>query len=81
MARPPSGLSNSGEIDGHVTKIAAASGIVVPAGARHNVRNTGREPLRLYTIYAPPHHADDTVQRTKAEAEASTEHFTGKTSE
>ena len=69
------------EIDGHVTKIAAASGIVVPAGARHNVRNTGREPLRLYTIYAPPHHADGTVQRTKAEAEASTEHFTGKTSE
>jgi mannose-6-phosphate isomerase-like protein (cupin superfamily) len=69
------------EIDGHVTKIEADSGIVVPAGARHNVRNTGREPMRLYTIYAPPHHADGTVQRTKAEADASTEHFTGKTSE
>ena len=64
-----------------MTKSVTTSGIVVPAGARHNVRNTVREPLRLYTIYAPPHHADGTVQRTKAEAEASTEHFTGKTSE
>lgn len=69
------------EIDGEVTKIEGDSGIVVPAGARHNVRNTGREPMKLYTIYAPPHHADGTVQRTKAEAEASTEHFAGKTSE
>lgn len=69
------------EIDGQVTKIRGSSGIVVPAGARHNVRNTGREAMKLYTIYAPPHHADGTVQRTKAEAEASTEHFAGKTSE
>lgn len=36
-------------------------------------------PMKLYTIYAPPHHADGTVQRTKAEA--STEHFSGKTTE
>ena len=69
------------EIDGRVTRIEADAGIVVPAGARHNVRNTGHEPMKLYTIYAPPHHADGTVQHTKAEAEASTEHFAGKTSE
>ena len=68
-------------IDGQVTKIEGDTGIVVPAGARHNVRNTGRGPMKLYTIYAPPHHADGTVQRTKAEAEASTEQFSGKTTE
>ena len=69
------------EIDGRVTKIEGDFGIVVPAGARHNVRNTGQEPLKLYTIYAPPHHADGTVQHTKAEAEASAEHFSGTTTE
>jgi mannose-6-phosphate isomerase-like protein (cupin superfamily) len=69
------------EIDGRVTKIEGDFGIVVPAGARHNVRNTGQEPLKLYTIYAPPHHADGTVQHTKAEADASAEHFSGTTTE
>jgi mannose-6-phosphate isomerase-like protein (cupin superfamily) len=68
-------------IDGNKTKIEGDSGIVVPAGARHNVRNTGDEPLKLYTIYAPPEHAEGTVHKTKAEAEASKEHFDGKTTE
>jgi len=43
--------------------------IQVPAGTWHNVINTGDKPLRLYTIYAPVHHAADTVQPTKADAE------------
>jgi mannose-6-phosphate isomerase-like protein (cupin superfamily) len=43
--------------------------VIVPAGARHNVRNTGLEPLRLYTIYGPPEHKDKVVQHTKAEAD------------
>ena len=68
-------------IDGHETRIDPDSAIVVPAGARHNVKNTGNGPLTLYTIYAPPHHADGTVHATKADAEASDEHFTGKTTE
>ena len=42
----------------------------VPAGARHNVRNTGDEPLRFYTLYGPPEHKDGVVQATKAEADA-----------
>ena len=42
----------------------------VHAGTRHNVVNVGDEPLRLVTIYAPPHHAPGTVHRTRAEAEA-----------
>lgn len=68
-------------IDGHKTKIEGDTGIVVPAGARHNVKNTGDEPLKLYTIYGPPEHADGTVHKTKAEAESSKEHFDGKTTE
>ena len=41
----------------------------VPAGTRHNVINTGKKPLKLFTVYAPPQHAPGTVHRTKAEAE------------
>lgn len=68
-------------IDGHMTAIEAASGVVVPAGARHNLKNTGATPLKLYTLYGPPEHVDGTVHATKAEALASTEHFAGQTTE
>lgn len=44
--------------------------IMVPAGTWHNVFNTGNVPLKLYSIYAPPHHPAGTVQRTKADAQA-----------
>lgn len=68
-------------IDGETTKIRAGDGIVVPAGARHNIINTGSKRLRLYTIYGPPEHKDGVVERTKAEAEATEEHFDGTTTE
>ena len=54
---------------------------IVPAGARHNVKATGGEPLRLYTIYSPPEHIDGTVHKTCAEAHAAHEHWDGKTTE
>jgi mannose-6-phosphate isomerase-like protein (cupin superfamily) len=41
----------------------------IPAGAQHNVLNTNSEPMKLFTIYAPPEHAAGTIHRTKAEAE------------
>ena len=44
--------------------------VVVPAGTEHNFITMGDEPLKLYTIYAPPEHAPGTVHKTKAEAEA-----------
>jgi len=44
--------------------------IMVPAGTWHNVVNTGRTPLKLYSIYAPPHHPHGTVHATKADAMA-----------
>ncbi len=68
-------------IDGSRTRIKSDMAMIVPAGARHNVKNTGDEPLKLYTIYAPPEHVDGTVHATKADAEASEEHFDGKTTE
>jgi mannose-6-phosphate isomerase-like protein (cupin superfamily) len=68
-------------IDGHKAKIKSDMAIVVPAGARHNIKNTGEKSLKLYTLYAPPEHAEGTVQETKADAKASKEHFDGKTTE
>jgi mannose-6-phosphate isomerase-like protein (cupin superfamily) len=43
---------------------------IIPAGKWHNLINTGRKPLKLYSIYAPPQHPKGTVHKTKAEAEA-----------
>lgn len=44
--------------------------ILVPAGSWHNVTNVGDEPLKVYSLYAPPEHAHGTVHRTKAESDA-----------
>ena len=75
--------SGSGEvrIDGKATAIKDDDAVIVPAGARHHVVNTGDRPLTLYTLYGPPEHRDGVVHRTKAEADASEEHFDGKTTE
>ena len=43
--------------------------ILVPAGTWHNVTNTGDEPMRLYAVYAPVHHAAGAVQATASDAE------------
>lgn len=51
------------------------SAIFVPAGIWHNIVNTSDIPLKLYSIYAPPHHPWGTVHQTKAIAEANTNHY------
>ena len=43
---------------------------IIPAGKWHNLINTGKKPLKLYSIYAPPQHPKGTVHETKAIAEA-----------
>ena len=68
-------------IDDVVRPVHADDGVIVPAGAKHNVVNNGSEPLRLYTIYGPPEHVDGTLHKTKAQADASDEHFDGRTTE
>lgn len=42
---------------------------IVPAGTWHNLTNTGNEPIKLYSIYAPPKHKRGTVHLTKKDAE------------
>jgi mannose-6-phosphate isomerase-like protein (cupin superfamily) len=68
-------------IDGHMIEIEKGSAVVVPAGATHNIRNSGGKPLKLYTLYGPPQHEDGTLQISRADAMASTEHFAGHTTE
>jgi mannose-6-phosphate isomerase-like protein (cupin superfamily) len=69
-------------IDGVEHRVKDGDGVVIPAGARHNVINSSkRMNLKLYTIYSPPEHQDGVVRHTKAEAMASEEHFDGRTTE
>ena len=71
------------DIDGAANAVSDDFAVIVPAGARHNVRNTGNRPLRLYTVYGPPEHLDGIVQATKAEADArhADEEWDGETTE
>ncbi|MGO0577670.1 cupin domain-containing protein [Ornithinimicrobium panacihumi] len=64
-------ISGTGEADlaGHSHPIEAGDQCAVPAGAEHNFRNTGDEPLVLYTIYSPPEHSAQARFATKAEAD------------
>ena len=57
-------------IDDNIYDVVDGSGVIVPAGAHHNVRNTGDAPLKLYTLYGPPEHLDGIAQATKADADA-----------
>ena len=68
-------------LDGVRTDISAGFAVLVPAGTNHNIINTGTDPLKLYTLYAPPNHRDGVVHHTRADAEADNEHFDGKTTE
>jgi mannose-6-phosphate isomerase-like protein (cupin superfamily) len=68
-------------LDGVEHAIADGSAVIVPAGTRHNLINTGPTDLRLYTLYSPPHHRDGIVHETKAAADADGEEFDGKTTE
>jgi mannose-6-phosphate isomerase-like protein (cupin superfamily) len=68
-------------IDGKRTPVEEDHAIVVPAGARHNLINSGDEPLLLYTLYGPPEHRDGIIRQTKKDAESQEEHFDGKTTE
>ena len=70
-------------IDGKDNPVHDDFAVIVPAGARHNVTNTGDQMLKFYTVYGGPEHKDGIVQATKAEADARhhDEEFDGTTSE
>jgi len=57
-------------MNGEEQLIKEGDAFVVPARTQHNVINTSSEkPLKLYTLYSPPHHKDGTVHKTKQDAE------------
>jgi mannose-6-phosphate isomerase-like protein (cupin superfamily) len=70
-------------IDGAANRVEDDFAVIVPAGARHNVINTGDKPLRLYTLYGPPEHRDGVVHATKEQAERDhdNDHWDGETTE
>lgn len=65
-------VSGQGEavLGGERSPVGPNSLVIVPAGTTHNFVNTGPEPLKLFTIYAPPEEEPGTLHRTRAEAEA-----------
>ena len=66
-------------LDGVEHRVEDDWAVVIPAGAEHNVVNTGDVSLRLYSIYSPPEHKDGTVHASKADDKE--EHFDGVTTE
>ncbi len=69
-------------IDGNESRVLDGSAVIVPAGSSHNVINTSAQhPLKLYTLYSPPHHKDGISRETKQQAESQEEEFDGKTTE
>ncbi|PAV27939.1 cupin [Virgibacillus profundi] len=71
------GVVQMGDTESNLTfqrDVSEDYAIMVPAGKWHNLINTGNEPLKLYTIYAPPEHPFGTVHQTKAEAMAAEGH-------
>jgi mannose-6-phosphate isomerase-like protein (cupin superfamily) len=52
-------------IDDQVYEIGDDFAITIPAGSKHNIINTGDEPLKIYSIYAPPEHHDNGVDLVK----------------
>ena len=61
-------------IEGESSAVGPGDVVFVPAGTLHNFVNTGSDPLRLATVYAPPEHPPGTVHETKAEADAAEQH-------
>jgi mannose-6-phosphate isomerase-like protein (cupin superfamily) len=56
---------------GRTRPISDESVVCVPAGLEHDIANTGTRPLKLFTVYGPPQHAEGTVHHTRADAERS----------
>lgn len=46
-------------------KISDDFGFTIPAGKKHNIKNTGDKLLKLYSVYGPPEHESGLIQKTK----------------
>jgi len=65
-------VSGQGKVvlNGNEQPFAQGDLVLVPAGTEHNFITEGDEPMKIITTYSPPHHAEGTIHKTKAEAEA-----------
>src|SRR6056297_2751000 len=61
-------------LDGEAREVGTNDLIFVHAGVEHNCINTGSRALKLYTVYAPPEHAEGTRHATKTEADQAEAH-------
>lgn len=68
-------------VNGVTTEVQDGFCVIVLAGTGHNMINTGKQDLKLYTLYSPPNHLDGTIHHTFNDAAKAHEHFDGKTTE
>ncbi len=69
-------------IDAEVYTIKDGDAVVVPARSKHNIINKSSTlPLKMYTIYSPPHHKDGIIRATKQDAIDIEEEYEGVTTE
>jgi mannose-6-phosphate isomerase-like protein (cupin superfamily) len=57
------------KIAGKKYKLSEGKSLIVPANTWHQIVNSGKQVLKLYTIYSPPEHPPDTVQRYNPDKE------------
>lgn len=62
-------MGNSAENLNIQKRVNNSFAVMVPAGVWHNIKNIGSVPLKIYTVYAPPHHKKGTVHETRRAAE------------
>lgn len=62
-------------VDGQKSKAAMHRMVVIPQGAKHNIVNNGKVPLKLFSVYSPPAEPEGVAHKTKADAEAAEEGF------
>lgn len=56
-------------INGQESLVESNHLVFVPAGTQHNFINTGKEVMKLFTVYAPAQHKPGTVQKLKTDYE------------
>jgi mannose-6-phosphate isomerase-like protein (cupin superfamily) len=56
-------------LDGAEKPLSAGDAVIIHAGTHHNIVNTGKTPLKIYTVYSKKQHPDGIVEKTKADAQ------------
>ena len=55
-------------INGDEQEYNSGDMVLVRKGQEHNFINDGPDEMKIITVYSPPHHAEDTLHKTKADA-------------